>query len=122
MHVAVCGPISLELLESQGVGVFHSRGYPFPMTAHLALAYLARGHQVSVITTGTDISEPEYRSGSEGLDVWVVPSRPRARDRALDFFAHERSGVAKAIKQANPDVVHAHWSYEFALAARDVGL
>jgi L-malate glycosyltransferase len=122
MHVAICGPISLELLESRGLGVSHSRGYPFPMTAHLALAYLARGHQVSVITTGTDISEPEYRSGSEGLDVWVVPSRPRARDRALDFFAHERSGVAKAIRQANPDVVHAHWSYEFALAARDVGL
>lgn len=122
MHVAVCGPISLELLESRGVGAFRSHGYPFPMTAHLARAYLARGHQVSVITTGTDISETEYHSGSEGLDVWVVPSRIRAQDRALDFFAHERSGVARAIRQAAPDVVHAHWTYEFALAARDVGL
>jgi len=122
MHVAVCGPISLELLESSGVGVFRSHGYPFPMTAHLVRAYLARGHQVSVITTATDISETVYCHGSEGLDVWIVPSRLRARDRALDFFADERSGVARAIREAAPDVVHVHWTYEFALAARDVGL
>ncbi len=86
------------------------------MSAWLATEYLARGHHVTVVTTGTDILEPERHDAGQ-LSVVVLPSRPRARDRALDFFAAERRAIAREIVAAEPDVTHAHWSYEFALAA-----
>lgn len=39
----------------------------------------------------------------------------------MDFFSVERTALVAAIRQANPDVVHGHWSYEFGLAAIDSG-
>jgi glycosyltransferase involved in cell wall biosynthesis len=42
--------------------------------------------------------------------------------RALDFFSFERDGLLAAIDEFAPDVIHAHWTYEFAWAALDSGL
>lgn len=92
-------------------------GYPFPSTSQLALHYLRRGHQVTLITTGTDLTECEHHR-SPDLDLHIVPSRQRARDRALDFFAQERRGIAEVLTSVRADVIHAHWTYEFGLAAR----
>ncbi len=36
--------------------------------------------------------------------------------RILDLYAFERRGLEAAIARAQPDVVHAHWAYEFAWA------
>ena len=35
----------------------------------------------------------------------------------MDFFRIERHAIERAIEIDKPDVVHAHWTYEFALAA-----
>jgi hypothetical protein len=37
--------------------------------------------------------------------------------RAWDLFAQERAGLERAMREDPCDVVHAHWTYEFALAA-----
>lgn len=60
------------------------------------------------------------------VTVYYCPSRPRAfhpqmgmRGRMLDFFKFERRGLQNAIELDNPELVHAHWAYEFAWAALD---
>jgi glycosyltransferase involved in cell wall biosynthesis len=40
----------------------------------------------------------------------------------VDLFALERHALQRAIVEAHPDIVHAHWSYEFGWAALDSGI
>lgn len=94
-----------------------SRGYPFPGTSDLIVEYLKAGHSVVLITTALDIDEPIFFNG-EKLEIVIVPSRKRARFRAMDLFASERAGIKSALLNSNVDVVHAHWTYEFAIASR----
>jgi glycosyltransferase involved in cell wall biosynthesis len=114
MHIALAGPVSLDVLAPGAIDALGTSGYPFPMTAELARAYAEAGHTVSVVTSATDITEPRSWRASSGMSVDVVPMRARARDRALDLFAHEAQWVGSTLDRLGPDVVHAHWSYEFA--------
>jgi glycosyltransferase involved in cell wall biosynthesis len=121
VKVALTGPVDLELLQPALREPVTSRGYSFPLTSYLALALAEQGHEVSVVALDPEARTPYHLSG-ESLDVTAVPMRPRARDRALDAFRSERHLLAEAIRDARPDVVHAHWTYEFALAARRSGI
>ncbi|WAC68506.1 glycosyltransferase family 4 protein [Microbacterium sp. SL75] len=120
LHIALCGPASLDMLEGrlegEARGALRHVGYPFPLLPTLAEAFLNRGHQVSLVTTSSDIDRVTRYEGRD-VSVLLAPSRPRARDRALDMFAVERAGVARALSGIRADVVHAHWTYEFALGA-----
>ena len=120
LHIALCGPASLEMLEGrlegEARGALGHVGYPFPLLPTLAEAFLNRGHQVSLVTTSSDIDRVTCYQGRD-VSILLAPSRPRARDRALDMFAVERAGVARALAGIRADVVHAHWTYEFALGA-----
>jgi glycosyltransferase involved in cell wall biosynthesis len=121
VKVAVAGPIDLELLQPFLDDPVGSPGYRFPMTAHLVAELVSRGIPTAAITTDPGADAP-YRLRGPRLDAFVVPSRTRARDRALDAFRAERRLLAGAIREAAPAVVHAHWTYEFALAARRTGV
>lgn len=120
MHIALCGPASLEMLSEHLVAqtrpVLQHVGYPFPLLPTLADAFVKRGHRVSIVTTSPDADTVMPYLGTD-LSVVVAPSRLRARSRAADLFAVERAGVAEALRMIRPDVVHAHWTYEFALGA-----
>lgn len=74
------------------------------------------GHTLVLITSSRDIAEPMTFAGDR-LTIEVHPYRSRARDRALDLFRAERRGVQKALKRHEVDVVHAHWTYEYAWGA-----
>lgn len=121
MHIALCAPASLEVIEAGLPRILGTTGYPFPMTAALAKAYARQGHSVTLISSGQDIVEP-VRARSDGVDVVVVPARLRARARAMDLFKDERRRVAEELLACAPDVIHAHWTYEFAMAAQESGL
>ncbi|WP_345448849.1 glycosyltransferase family 4 protein [Arthrobacter gyeryongensis] len=105
------------MLEEFVDGSISTRGYPFPGTSELIIEYINNGHYVVLITTATDVTESISLKGPM-LEIMIVPSRIRARSRALDLFAAERAGVKKAILNSNADVVHAHWTYEFGIASR----
>lgn len=91
------------------------RGYRGVPVSDLAAALWSRGHQVTVVTTSHHPHAVNYLG--DRLEVRTVPMRPRARDRALDMFRLERTQLAREISRSDADVVHAHWTYEFALAA-----
>jgi glycosyltransferase involved in cell wall biosynthesis len=49
----------------------------------------------------------------------IGPYRPKGRAR--DLFASERRYLRKAIERERPELVHAHWTYEFGMAAIETG-
>ncbi len=117
MKVGLATPISLQLLERHiKDGGALPKGYEFPPMITLVEEYLRRGHQVSVFTTDSTTQKARAFRGGR-LTIHVVPSRPRARHRVKDFFGAERAGLTAAMKNDPCDVIHAHWTYEFALAA-----
>lgn len=117
MRIAVCGPATLSMLQGFVNEPIQSRGYPFPGTSDLVIDYISAGHSVILVTTATDVDLPIQVAGPQ-LEIHVIPSRPRARARALDLFSSERRGVKNALLGCGAEVVHAHWTYEFAIAAR----
>ena len=87
---------------------------------------LKLNHQVVALTTTVAI-ENDYLTKSfskENFKWIVVPSRPHSirmngnkLGRILDGFKHETKQMSDVIKDEKPDIVHAHWSYEFSAAA-----
>lgn len=121
MRLGFAGPVSLELLKGHvrdGEGL--PEGYKFPPMATLIEEYLLRGHQVSVFTLDRTTERLRTFEGDH-LTIHVGRYRPRARYRATDFFAAERADLVEAMRADPCDLVHAHWTYEFALAAMASG-
>lgn len=79
----------------------------------LSLELLKRGHRL-VIFTLDPMVENEVILEGEYLKICIGPYRPK---RARDFFRMERKVMEQAIRRERPTLVHAQWTYEFALAA-----
>lgn len=103
-----------------------------PILATLVEGLLARGHRVTAITLSADLPLRDdgvvtVRHGA--LTVVICPMRPKAwppngrlPGHIVDLYSFERRQLLAAIRQAQPDVVHAHWACEFAWAALRSGL
>ncbi|MFM9884423.1 MAG: glycosyltransferase family 4 protein [Burkholderiales bacterium] len=98
--------------------------------AVLARALVDREHVVAAITTdySTPIEslEPFRTFHAPGLTAYFCPQRTHSfrnsegmRGRALDFFRYERDCLKSAIEDFSPEVIHAHWTYEFVWAGLD---
>lgn len=128
MHIALLGPIAgayVEDLLPEGIRV--PAGYSgAPLMGELIRGLLRKGHRVTAITTDSTLAldaEP-LRLQQGAFTLIVCPARPRAwrpnglrLGRAVDGFRFEVAGLASELSRVAADVIHAHWSYEFALAA-----
>jgi len=128
MYIAVLGPIATSdlLLPAEQDG----RAYPAgragaPLVSNLIKEYIARGHRVVAITLDDKLGDddPPFVHEGPGLTYVVVPSRSRTfrlngwrLGRTADFFWFERRQLLAQLRRYRPEVVHAHWTYEFALA------
>jgi hypothetical protein len=81
-------------------------------------ALIERGHYVSVVTVSAEITMPRILRGPE-LTYFSYPRRTQKRMR--DLYKLERQGIRDGILLPKPDV-HAHWTYEFALACLKIGV
>ncbi len=79
----------------------------------LSLELLKRGHQLVIFTLDPSVDTELVLEGKQ-LKICLGPYRPK---RARDFFRLEREMMEKAIRRERPTLVHAQWTYEFALAA-----
>jgi Glycosyltransferase len=122
MHVAICGPISLRLLENDvsHVGQLPA-GYQYPFAAYLVKEYIRLGHFVSVVTNTVDVDKNTRWSGKQCAIV-AIPRRQKARALIRNFYRDEVREMSEALKQIAPDIIHAQWTYEFADAALVSGL
>lgn len=107
----LCGADSQRAAAIKGMGG-DIGGEPVSM---LVLALLERGFAVDLVTLTPEVTDLQHLSGPS-LDVRIGPYRKRGRHRARDFFAAERRAVSELLTLASGDVVHAHWTYEFALS------
>lgn len=134
MHIGIAGPIATEYVADYLEGGISKlpKGYPgAPLTGILIGELLKQGHKVSAFTTDASIYSHSSTITANGLnfDFYVCPSRPRAWafnnrrvGRIIDGFAYEREQLRDVMNIAKPDIIHAHWTYEFALAAISTGL
>lgn len=123
MRIGFAAPIHLPALshwldedDLQGV-----RTYSFPYMSALVKGYLERGHEVDVFSYKLD-SGPTQILGKGPLRVYLANRRHHPKLRAVDMFRSERRSLSQIIKAVKPDVVHAHWTYEFAAAALASGI
>lgn len=135
LHIGIAGPISTESIADFLDGDVSElpNGYAgAPLLGTLVGALLERGHEVSAYTTDSalplDLPRPVMAQG-ERFRIYYCPVRKhsirnngRHLGRIVDFFRLERRYLEQAIRLDAPDVVHAHWTYEFAWAALDTGL
>lgn len=87
----------------------------------LAESLVTQGNQVLVISLASGLLKPITLEAHRGLEIRFVPARRREKIKALTFYKKERSEIIKAIADFQPEMVHAHWTYEYALAAQDSG-
>jgi len=114
--IALAGPITVEALRDHIDGPPRElpRGLGGVPVTVLADELLARGHRLVVTTLSRDVTDEVLITGPN-LRLHIAPFRDRGRAR--DGFRHERGAVTRALRRERPDVVHAHWSYEYALGA-----
>jgi len=130
MHIGIIGPIATadiaHLLGGDVVGL--PPGYAGgPLLATLIGELLRRGYRVSAFTLSRELPlkrDASVTAHGENFSITYSPMRPRAWQpngwlpgRIVDLFRFERQALKHAITRAAPDVIHAHWAYEFALAA-----
>lgn len=133
MKIGIAGHIATDsiarFLDGDTAGL--PRGYyGAPLLGTLIGELLERGHSIVAYTTSTDIAASTRATASgERFKITYCAARPRAFrysngrwGRAADAFKHERVALGQAMQDDAPDLVHAHWSYEFALAAIESGL
>lgn len=138
MRIAIVGPFTGSSLASSfsfPAGTHLPDGYlGAPLMAAYARALVNRGHTVAAVTTDKSSFPAAARSPSFkvfdglGLRAYFCPERIKGFrysnghvGKALDLFSFERRGMMAAIADFAPDMVHAHWTYEFAWAALDSG-
>jgi len=80
---------------------------------------MKRGHDVTVYTTATEIDRAITFRGS-GISIRIA--RARASGKGRDFFAFEREQLKHMMMEDRCEIIHAHWTYEFALAALASGI
>jgi glycosyltransferase involved in cell wall biosynthesis len=134
-HIGIVGPVATAdvrpLLDEPSADL--PRGCEgAPLLGTLITELLRLGHRVSAFTLSSDM--PLRRDAGRcargpGFELHYAPMRPRAwpfngwrPGRIVDLYAFERAGLQRAIAAARPEVLHAHWSYEFAWAALRSGL
>lgn len=119
MHIGFAGPISLAPLGER-LGCRAPATYSFAYTGQLVRTWLEQEHRVTVYGLSQEVSKRWVHEAGP-LTVVLVPQRPRARHYLRDLFGLERAALVSAMRDHPADVVSAHWTYEFALAAVQSG-
>jgi glycosyltransferase involved in cell wall biosynthesis len=85
----------------------------------LARELLRRGHELVIATLDLAVQREVVLEGPQ-LRICLQPFRDRHRGR--DAYRVERRHLEATLRRERPDLVHAHWNYEYALAALRSGL
>ncbi len=122
MTIGVLGPVALadfaDLLPGQGLADGRLPGLGGPPVHFHVRELLRRGRRVTLFTLDPTIGNEQIFE-TEGLKVCVGPY---TRHRGRAFFRRERAYLLEALRRERPDILSAHWTYEFALAAIASGI
>ena len=120
MHIGIIGPCSTgplaDLLPTSSGSDAGWGGYS---VVNLVRVLIEKGHRVSVVTLSPELTERRILKGPK-LTFYVYPTRTKRRMR--DLYKIERQYLKEGILLAKPDLLHAQWTYEFALACLDMNV
>lgn len=122
MKIGICGPVFLPMLrpylyKDEKVDVKGMGGTP---VNHQIIALIEKGYEVHVYSVTPELMPGESRIwNGKNLRVYMGPFRKRARHHARDFFLKERRFMKQSMLDSRPDIIHAHWQYEWGWAALD---
>lgn len=120
MNIGFASPVTLQILSHLVTdGEKFPCGYPFAPAAAWVQELMKRGHHVTIYTTAKDIEESKTFCG-EGLSIRIA--RARSRGAGRDFFRSERDMLKQMMIEDQCEIIHAHWTYQFALAALSSGI
>lgn len=121
--IGILGPISIVAFREYISEPAEESNWPAGMGGTavnlLSKELLDRGHTLVIFSLDPNVVEEQVLEG-QNIKICIGPYRPKRRAR--DFFAIERDYLVRAIQRERPDVVHAHWTYEYALAAIESGI
>lgn len=120
MNIGITGPVSIapirHLVEtSEEIPPLYS----FPLIGILARELRQRGNRVTVFAGSLGLAGVEKFQGDE-FEIVVCPLRKK--HAAYDWWKVERNYLVQAMRSSGCDIIHAHWTYEFAAAAIDSGV
>ena len=116
MRIGIAGPIEIISLEKY----LNNRtdGFPKGMGGtsvnNLIHGLLELGHSIVVYSLDPGVEKTNILYG-RNLTIYIGKYRNAARLRMKDFFAYEANQIGDFIRKDPPDIVHAQWSYEYAL-------
>jgi len=117
MKIGIAGPIQtaplIDFLDDVDLSSA-PEGLGGISVTRLVQGLLRTNHKVSVYSLDHNIKNPEILRG-KNLTLYYGLYRPK--HRIWDFFKQERKTIKNFILADNPDIVHAQWTYEFALGA-----
>ncbi len=135
MKIGIAGPIATEsiagFIEEDPARL--PRGFrDAPLMGTFIGELLARGHTVVAFTLTPDLPISPYAevvAQGKRFRIHYCPVRPHSfrpkfgkPGMAVDGFRIERAALRQAMLGEGLDLIHAHWAYEFALAAIASGL
>ncbi|CAN5285869.1 hypothetical protein BH23ACT9_BH23ACT9_38240 [soil metagenome] len=85
-----------------------------PSVSLLVDGLVRAGHHVTMWTLDPRVTEPVVAEGPS-LRIWY--GRQPARHRGRTLHREERAALVAGMQGAEVDVLHAHWTYEYAWAA-----
>jgi glycosyltransferase involved in cell wall biosynthesis len=100
-------------------GLKYGRSVP---VSDLAITLAQLGHKVTIIGIASIPGPVQNLATENGVRLIYVRGRRQEKLKAITFYSAERKAILTQIASLNPDIVHAHWTYEYALAAQDSGL
>jgi len=116
MHIGIASPLDTNLLRNLVDIPKHIQCTAVvPYISLLIEEIVRQGHEVSVYTFSFDVDKTKVYMGS-GLKLYISPMRKRVRELGLSFYRTERLIMKEVIEGDDPEIVHAHWTYEYALA------
>lgn len=115
MKIGLVMPVSWEpLLPYLPQGVKLPEPLKFEFGSHLAVALRKRGHEVHVFTL-CQLFQDEMHVSGDGIHVHIAGYRKGAWRYTLDFYRTESRRLLNMLNAFPCDILHAHWTYEFAL-------
>lgn len=115
MKIGFVMPVSWEpLLPFLPEGVRLPEPLKFEFGSNLAAELRRRGHEVHVFTL-CQMFEGERHVTGDGIHVHIGGYRRGAWRYTLDFYRAESAMLSKMLKEHPCEILHAHWTYEFAL-------
>ena len=118
MKIGIASPVSVRSLRKYLTSPSHylDLGLGGTSVNNLIRGLLENGQSISVYTLDPRVKDTITLNGKD-LTIYIGHYRQKGWARALDGFHFESTQIRDFILSDKPDIVNAHWSYEYAMGA-----